>query len=103
MNKVKKWAAIYDDLSILTSDDYTPEQLPVDGVQWIVEQMCDHTRRYIHGVDYYRWTGDSWAGGNLKDLDRWLRTRQTLILIFGLWIPDVQYDSVRKIAERMFK
>jgi hypothetical protein len=124
---VKKWAVINNDLSVLTSDDFTPDPVLVDGVQWIVEGLCDGTRRYVHGLDYYRWTGDSWAGGGPKDLKRWIlayhpsskwaREKWTLDDIveledwirdewpqvkLGLWISDEQYGQVREIATGLF-
>lgn len=94
------WFIVYDDFSIISSDDVSPEDVPIDGVQWIVEFTDNGGKRNVHGMDYYRWTGDSWAGGHIGDLRDWLRLRNEIpIILYGRWISDKDYDKVREIVQ----
>lgn len=95
--EVKRWLVYYNDREEpFTSDDFKPSEIPIDGVLWIVEEL-ERGRRFCHGHDYYRWTGDSWSGGTRADLDRWLRLREEpLIVLFGLWISDRKYKKLEE-------
>lgn len=97
--KVDSWIIFYDDDSIYTSQDAEPIDVPIDGVQWILEFLEGGGKRNVHGMNYYRWTGDSWAGGNEADLRSWLRMRKEIpIILYGRWISDTSYNE---IAERV--
>jgi hypothetical protein len=92
------WYAIYDDFSVYSSENTSPEELPVDGIQWIIE-VVEGGFRNVHGMDYYRWTGDSWAGGGLNDLEKWLKIRNgTPIILYGRWMDDEGYQKIREIG-----
>ena len=34
---VVDWFVVYDDFSIISSKNVSPEDVPIDGVQWILE------------------------------------------------------------------
>ena len=93
MPLVKKWFVFYDTGEIVSSDGMAPEDVPVDGIQWIKECLGNSTSRNVHGMDMYRWTGDSWAGMMPKDLDRWLRLTHPEIK-FGRWMSDTGYEEI---------
>ena len=94
------WVVINDDFSVISSKDSAPEDVQIDGIQWIVEFTDNGGKRNVHGMDYYRWTGDSWAGGSDADLKNWLRLREKpAIILYGRWISDEDYDKVRKIVQ----
>ena len=94
------WLVIYDDFSVYSSKDISPNDLPINGIQWILEFPDNGGKRNVHGMDYYRWTGDSWAGGNIGDLRDWLRLRNEIpIILYGRWMSDKDYDKVRKIVQ----
>ena len=118
------WTIFYDDSSVYTERDARPDELPIDGVQWIVEFLEGGGKRNVHGMDYYRWTGDSWAGGHMGDLKKWFlaykpeskwaREQWTVKQIvevenwirnnwpkvkIGLWISDEEYQKVREIVQ----
>ena len=98
--KVIGWFAVYDDLSTHSSKITFPVDLPVDGIQWIIEYLDGGGKRNVHGMDYYRWTGDSWAGGHIGDLRGWLRLRNEIpIILYGRWISDGDYQKVREIVQ----
>jgi hypothetical protein len=99
---VTKWIIVYDDTSMVSSDASSPDRAPIDGVQWIVEFMDNGGTRNVHGMDYYKWTGDSWAGGNMNDLERWLRRRNEIpIILYGRWISDSEYQKIREIVQEL--
>ena len=96
---VTAWTIFYDDSSVYT-EDTKPDELPIDGVQWIVEFLEGGGKRNVHGMDYYRWTGDSWAGGNIGDLRSWLRRRNEIpIILYGRWISDEEYQGIRETVQ----
>lgn len=98
--KVVKWVVFYDNGEKYTSNVFEPKDVPIDGVQWIVEFMENGSRRNVHGMDNYMWTGDSWAGGNDADLKGWLRTRDRIpIILYGRWTSDAQYAKTAKLVE----
>lgn len=70
---VIRWSIYLDDGSVFLSDDMTPENVPQDGIQVIVEWFDNGTVQIHEGSDYYWWTGDCWAYGGLNSLERWLR------------------------------
>ena len=101
MDKTIGWTAFYDNGQTYTDSDYLPEDLPADGLQWIVEKLDSGGRRYVHGMDYYRWTGDSWAGGNVADLEKWIRLLFPIIK-FGRWISDTDYEKIEQLAIKCY-
>jgi hypothetical protein len=97
VDKVVGWVIFYDNTNSVTNKDCKPEDVPPDGVQWIVEYMESGGKRFVHGMDYYHWTGDSWAGGNLSDLEKWIRLLLPQIK-FGRWTSDSNYQKVLDLA-----
>ncbi len=96
---MNKWVVFYDDDERRDSTTFKPDALPLDGVLWIVE-FVEGGKRFVHGMDYYMWTGDSWAGGGRADLERWLRRRDRIpIILYGRWTSDAQYGRIAKQAE----
>lgn len=103
MTKVVKWIAFYDTGKRYDSDIFRPEDLPIDGTQWIVEFTVDRKgnkgKRFVHGANYYAWTGDSWASGNEADLRGWLRLRTRIpIVLYGRWTSDSNYEEIAEQA-----
>lgn len=97
--RIVHWAVFYDDGIIKTSDGCDPEGIPADGVQWIVEVFSDGTKRYVHGMDYYLWNGEAWQGGNINDLERWLRFAMPR-LKYGRWTKDSIYEHIRQLVRQ---
>ena len=73
MPRVMRWSVYLDDGTEIRSATTTPEDVPQDGIQAVVE-WTDNNDVHIHeGHEYYWWTGDCWAYGRLNSLERWLR------------------------------
>ncbi len=68
-----EWKIWYDDGSTYSSDQGSAESAPLDGVQAIVQYHSNGNNEVLEGMNYYWWTGDCWAYGQVGDLDRWLR------------------------------
>lgn len=101
---VDRWHVFYADGKVLSSYDTKPENLPIDGVIWILEIMESGAQRNIHGSNYYMWTGDSWACGNIESLEKWLRRKpKKLIVLFGLWISDLEYQAIKNSVKEYAK
>lgn len=92
-----EWRIWYADESTFSSEDGDPADAPMDGVQIIID-FHDDGNRTIHQNEYYRWMGDSWAAGGQRDIDRWLRLREPMIIMFGLVLSNTAYRKITEAA-----
>ena len=99
MKVLTKWTVWYDDGATHSSADGTPESAPLDGVQAITEHFENGTSEIHEGHDYYYWTGDCWAYGNLASLERWLR-RELPNLKFGRFTSNAVHLKAVEEASR---
>lgn len=93
---IVRWRLYYDDGTTFSSEDGAPDEAPLDGVVGVGEEDDTGRRQTYWGADYYFWTGDGWAGGNIADLERWLR-RVLPQLKYGRWAPQTLWQKVRAI------
>ena len=93
-----KWCIYYDDGCTFSSDDGTAEEAPVDGVQVVVEWFDNGNVKIHEGSDYYWFTGDGWAYGNVSSLDRWLRVMCPQVK-FGRFTRNAVYEAAIRDAQ----
>lgn len=95
------WRVFYDDGSLWTERDADPDDLPVDGVQYVKECHGGGNSTVHQGMDYYAWMGDTWASGMARDLDRWLAFRpvRPLVVLFGRWASRAVYEAAKAKAK----
>ena len=100
---MSKWKIWYDDGTTYSSDDGLPEDAPVDGVQAILQWLPYDNYDIIPPNDYFWWLEDRWVSGSVSGLERCLRKRSQVILLFGRWAGSKLYykilDDVRKAAD----
>lgn len=68
-----KWMVYYDDRPPIMSGAVSPEDIPSDGIQWILYQHPEYGPQLLWGAEYYLWIEDRWHGLYLNDLERHLR------------------------------
>ena len=93
------WKIYYDDEATFSYGDGLPEEAPLDGVQAIVEFRSNNTVHPYEGFEYYHWTGDCWAAGYLKDLERWLR-RELPGLKYGRFCKNAVFLKIREDMDK---
>ncbi len=93
---MSKWIIYYDDGGTFSSDEGSPEEAPLDGIQVIADKL-DGQPQYLFDRDFYYWTGDMWVHGYQRDFECWVRSIAKQIK-YGVVTSKENYDGILKEA-----
>ena len=97
-----KWAVYYSDNTVISSNDFTPFEIPrrVD-VQVVVQESKDHRWVTKSGFDFYCWDdrggGWKWFGADYSGLMQYLQHPGEKCVLHGY---EIDKDCFREIFDR---
>ena len=101
------WIVYYSDGSSLSSDEYTPFNLPRRrDVQVIAQEDKEHNWVTVPAYDYYMWDArygePQWYAGDINGLFQYLDSEGEKAVLFGTWIDKHQYRKILSdVTERL--
>ncbi len=87
-----RWCIFYTDGTTFSSEDGTPEDAPLDGIQVIADKL-DGQPQYLYDRDFYFWTGDSWTHGFQRDYECWVRSVARQVK-YGVVTSEENYNRI---------
>lgn len=94
-----KWAVYYSDNKVITSNEFTPFEIPCRiDVQVIVQESPDHRWITKSGFDFYCWDdrggGWKWFGADYSGLMQYLQHTGEKCILRGYEIDKVRFREI---------
>jgi hypothetical protein len=94
------WRIYYANGSAFSSDDGAPSEVPLRGVQIIVQTESEVGRSFWNDCDYYWWEQEhnQWLGGDLAGLLDYLGRCSLATVLQGRTVSDSVYRRIKQRA-----
>ena len=98
MTELVGWKIFYDDREPFSSENGTPEEAPLDGVQVIIQRWSNGVVEKLHSNDYYFWVnGKHWIDGSHVSMLTWMR-KAVPCLKYGRFTDNEHFKEIKERA-----